>query len=1661
MVRRKKRGNNRYYSYLLLGLLLLMLFLLVLLIKNFTGYVSLVPPSIPSDYQGMIIEKVSGPWTVRAFPMVHSAGVHLSSGSLSGNDLNINVGKSVVQYKEPVSSTWNQAHVFTGKLNKTYDLYVTSLFYLKPDTSYDLRVILNDNSGNQIREILTSFKTQVDEFTFTPVKTLVVDKTGGGDFTSIQAAIDSSQTVPGTRILVKSGIYSESIVVGKSGLPGNWIQIIGEPGATLDGHDTGIENLGSGQWQKYSNAQAVNNGNLWQLSYPNKIFSMWRDNEYFYRYVTGSNSRPAWNNFLDDVAGQSGGPCEISPYSDPNYPWHLEEGYYYDDAAKKIYLRLKPGDTPNRLKYYASKYKQSIDITNQDWIWVEGFTFNYYGSSDVWDTRPILIYNGNYNVIRKNTFLKNANGVRIYWNDVNGNKIADDGAAFNRIEYNTFSTMIPEHWRYCETKKGGAFMGIEARGSVGNIIRHNELYRIGENSIQNQISSAQLGCDETVGCDRLYYYAGFETDVYGNFIHDNIEGLENDGHNVNIRVYDNYLKNLWSYVLSLQPGAFGPHWLVRNIYYNNTKNPQEGSEGFLKIRSPNIRKYAFIYHNTYVHQRDLAFDAALSLRMQYPDVVFRNNIFTTPSDRVGDLRCNEDGESYAKLDLDYNNYFTSNGNFMNFEKKNPGGITDCANVYYSSPSLLCSAEGVECHGRFGDPGFSSSTDFSLLSGSGNIDQGIVLGVLPQIVGAAPDLGALEFGQKLNCDLNGICEPAVGETSSCGDCSQTPVPMSCTDRDGDGYGVGDLSNCQNSIADCNDTPGAGASINPGVKEICGDGIDNNCALGIDEGCASECLLQDPSLALYLPFDQNNAQDSSGRGNHGSVQGTTWISSGKFGGAFTFDGVNDFISVPRFDLTGTNKITVSFWVKPAIPSTGDDILLEFSDNYNKANDSFVLFMREDESLEISIKGNIGSNQWKTSTLLQPGVWYHVVGIFDKYLISGEARGYVNGNLNGTTLPGDADNTNSFGSRSVYLGARNGTNLSFQGILDEVIIFKRVLSVNEIQDLTRNILCRSSICTPSPEVCDGKDNDCDQVSDEGCQDLDLVVDNRDSGFSTVGAWEISGSSGSYANDSFYSRNHGDEAIWSSSLTPGVYNIYAWWTYWPSRSQNAPYLIYGDGGTTPLGIVRVNQRSTQLNSTWNLLGNFTFNQAGRVVLKVENNESYNADAIGFKKILNLSGCVPEPAGEVCDGKDNDCDTQIDEGIKQNFYRDKDRDMYGNDSSIQSCIAPPGYVQNNLDCDDNNGGVNVVQQCTYNGVSCGTYWLCVSSCPLPPVEKCGNNIDEDCNGADAICSTRSPILTVTQPQEGKRYKNQLVPLQYGAIDAFNCGYTINGGSITATRCDFSSSLALPTGGYFLKVFANNSARQDQENRTFQVQLTRKYRIRGNSFIESGNLGLLEDYTDQQLENVSAMSIELQEIGKIEWLDTVNLTQDVNQVTFVIDLEGNINISHNRIEVKNDVMPSLNKRARITLYQLPFSNPRILRDSLVCYDCVLEGYSSGVLVFTVPGFSVYSTEEIPSPPQQQPPAGGGGAPSVQEGDGTQPLINKSTSREEEETYNPPETENLTPDDFPERPTPDKKSQILVITLLGAGIVVVGIIVLLFYFFVKRRDREEATVTETV
>ncbi len=97
------------------------------------------------------------------------------------------------------------------------------------------------------------------------------------------------------------------------------------------------------------------------------------------------------------------------------------------------------------------------------------------------------------------------------------------------------------------------------------------------------------------------------------------------------------------------------------------------------------------------------------------------------------------------------------------------------------------------------------------------------------------------------------------------------------------------------------------------------------------------------------------------------------------------------------------------------------------------------------------------------------------------------------------------------------------------------------------------------------------------------------------------------------------------------------------------------------------------------------------------------DADGDGFpagEDCDDEDAAVNAGAPEVCDGVDNDCDGDIDEGVTNTWYADADGDSYGDpDAAVEACSAPEDTVASATDCDDTDPAVHPAAAETCNGI--------------------------------------------------------------------------------------------------------------------------------------------------------------------------------------------------------------------------------------------------------------------------------------------------------------------------------------------------------------------------
>jgi hypothetical protein len=83
-----------------------------------------------------------------------------------------------------------------------------------------------------------------------------------------------------------------------------------------------------------------------------------------------------------------------------------------------------------------------------------------------------------------------------------------------------------------------------------------------------------------------------------------------------------------------------------------------------------------------------------------------------------------------------------------------------------------------------------------------------------------------------------------------------------------------------------------------------------------------------------------------------------------------------------------------------------------------------------------------------------------------------------------------------------------------------------------------------------------------------------------------------------------------------------------------------------------------------------------------------------------NSNSSINPSATELCNSADDNCNTQIDEGLLfQNYYQDFDGDGFGSGSASSLCASQSGYVNNAFDCNDFQAQINPIAQEICNGI--------------------------------------------------------------------------------------------------------------------------------------------------------------------------------------------------------------------------------------------------------------------------------------------------------------------------------------------------------------------------
>jgi uncharacterized protein (TIGR02145 family) len=220
-----------------------------------------------------------------------------------------------------------------------------------------------------------------------------------------------------------------------------------------------------------------------------------------------------------------------------------------------------------------------------------------------------------------------------------------------------------------------------------------------------------------------------------------------------------------------------------------------------------------------------------------------------------------------------------------------------------------------------------------------------------------------------------------------------------------------------------------------------------------------------LVAYYPFS-GNAGDSSGNGNHGTVNGATLTTDrfGNTGKAYSFNGNTDNISIPHSNsLAIEGNITISVW-KKSLGNTGNyETFLSKRDangNWNYSLNASHYYGPGGCPAEVNkymtARRNNGGAEYElkySDTLVSTSVnvWTNVIVVIN----NNTAKFYIDGVQTGYSCFGDTFSISSIDTGApLTIGSCNcGLSEYFNGSLDEIRIYNRVLTQAEITYLANH--------------------------------------------------------------------------------------------------------------------------------------------------------------------------------------------------------------------------------------------------------------------------------------------------------------------------------------------------------------------------------------------------------------------------------------------------------------------------------------------------------------------------------------------------------------------------------------------------------------------------------
>lgn len=298
-----------------------------------------------------------------------------------------------------------------------------------------------------------------------------------------------------------------------------------------------------------------------------------------------------------------------------------------------------------------------------------------------------------------------------------------------------------------------------------------------------------------------------------------------------------------------------------------------------------------------------------------------------------------------------------------------------------------------------------------------------------------------------------------------------------------------------------TPSPGTAVTPGVKTVTIKACHtpSNCTsctttytLTAPPNKPCDCGVPPPTgMVLWLPFDEPRvklgiAHNVAG-GNHGNYHNQPIPTLGYVDRSLCFNGVNQYVKVPYYSATdiGAGSFTIDAWVKRGAGDTGKRRIVDHQgfvfDQFGAGMRGYSLYL-ENGVPTIEILGPTATVTQTGPVVPADGQWHFVaVSVYRNPEIAGGpavlARLFMDAtitNFNPTPANGSLTNGAGVSIGALSIGGPVPPAEFFSGCIDEVEIFNRPLSTQEIAAIRLAGplgKCKHAISIPNVAFCQGQ--------------------------------------------------------------------------------------------------------------------------------------------------------------------------------------------------------------------------------------------------------------------------------------------------------------------------------------------------------------------------------------------------------------------------------------------------------------------------------------------------------------------------------------------------------------------------------------------------------------